>query len=232
MAVSTAPPGRAGKKYAGVKAVKVAVVDPLLAKVIANSEARRTQRVRRAAETRRRLGQSREEGATQRLAAMAEAIARSRDKFDPKGIGRTKKEHLGDDFPLSTLRKLIAASSGVDRHKWVSEGVSTGNLKTALAWFQDTPEKQLLDSIGISQKTIGRKENARLNPHHSDAALALIEITIMAEKALGSKALAEEWLNKPALALDGARPLDMLTSTPGIEAVKDLLQRIEYGVYA
>lgn len=35
----------------------------------------------------------------------------------------------------------------------------------------------------------------------------------------------------PALALDGRRPLDMLATADGIQAVKDLLTRMEFGVY-
>lgn len=44
-----------------------------------------------------------------------------------------------------------------------------------------------------------------------------------ATSVLGQRELAEAWLNHPAIALDGQRPLDMLSSAPGIEAVKDLL---------
>jgi len=138
----------------------------------------------------------------------------------------------GGSIKLVALRKAVAAASEVERHKWVHQGVSTRDLRAALDWFTITPEKRLLKAIGISYKTIERKEDSKLNPQHSDAALALIEVTSMAEQALGSKELAEEWLSKPALALDGERPIDLLTSAPGIEAVKDLLTRIEYGVYA
>ena len=72
----------------------------------------------------------------------------------------------------------------------------------------------------------------KLNPKHSDAALALMEVTEAAERVLGSRLAAEQWLTRPAIALDRERPIDLLTSTTGIQAVKDLLTRMEHGVYS
>lgn len=66
---------------------------------------------------------------------------------------------------------------------------------------------------------------------HFDAAMALKEVTDMAKRVLGTDDLAEIWLNQPALALDGPRPLDLLATAPGVRAVTDLLTRMELGVY-
>ncbi len=60
---------------------------------------------------------------------------------------------------------------------------------------------------------------------------ALIEIAAIAEKVLGTRELAESWISQPALALNGKRPMDLLTTIPGTEVVKDLLTRLEFGVY-
>lgn len=64
-----------------------------------------------------------------------------------------------------------------------------------------------------------------------DAAVALQEVTDSAIHVLGSRDLAEHWLALPALALDGQRPLDQLGTAPGVEVVKTLLIRLEFGVY-
>jgi putative toxin-antitoxin system antitoxin component (TIGR02293 family) len=42
---------------------------------------------------------------------------------------------------------------------------------------------------------------------------------------------AELWLLEPALALDGRRPIDLLSTPVGINAVIQLLGRIQHGVY-
>ena len=70
-----------------------------------------------------------------------------------------------------------------------------------------------------------------LNSDGTDGLEAMQEVADMATRVLGTRELAEHWLTQPALALDGRRPLDMLTTADGIEAVKDLLTRMEFGVY-
>lgn len=132
----------------------------------------------------------------------------------------------------ATIRQNTVLLSGVDKHKLIQRGISTRMLRDALGTFHVVTEGQLLHAIGLSSKTLGRRLDEHLGPRHSDAAMALIEITDMAQRVLGKRALAEAWLNHPAIALDGQKPLDMLSSAPGIEAVKDLLTRLEYGVYA
>lgn len=64
-----------------------------------------------------------------------------------------------------------------------------------------------------------------------DTATALLEVADLAARVLGSRDLAEHWLSQPALALDGQRPQDLLTSAPGVAAVRTLLTRMEFGVY-
>jgi len=64
-----------------------------------------------------------------------------------------------------------------------------------------------------------------------DAAVALQEVTDSATRVLGSHDFAEHWLTLPALALDGQRPLDLMGTAPGVEVIKTLLIRLDFGVY-
>ena len=145
---------------------------------------------------------------------------------------RVAKKVTTQSISWGTIRKKTVLLSGVERHNLIQTGLSTRILKDALGTFHLVSEDQLLHAIGLSTKTLGRREDSRLGPRHSDAAMALIEVTDMAERVLGTRELAEHWLTQSALALDGRRPLDLITSAPGIETVKDLLTRMEYGVYA
>lgn len=43
---------------------------------------------------------------------------------------------------------------------------------------------------------------------------------------------AQRWLTTGAVALKGQRPLDLLSTRQGADLVRDLLVRMEYGVYA
>ncbi len=57
------------------------------------------------------------------------------------------------------------------------------------------------------------------------------ELLKRVESMLGSRQSAERWIHKPALGLDGARPVDMLASAEGVRLLDEFLGRLEYGVY-
>ncbi|WP_370663933.1 antitoxin Xre/MbcA/ParS toxin-binding domain-containing protein [Massilia forsythiae] len=46
----------------------------------------------------------------------------------------------------------------------------------------------------------------------------------------GNLSIAQHWLNEPAIAFNGMRPLD-LVAEGNIELLRDCLIRLEYGVY-
>jgi putative toxin-antitoxin system antitoxin component (TIGR02293 family) len=52
-----------------------------------------------------------------------------------------------------------------------------------------------------------------------------------AVEVFGSKEEAELWLRRPALALNGERPIDLLKTPQGTQLVQELLVRLEYGIY-
>ena len=127
----------------------------------------------------------------------------------------------------------LKGSTVIERHRLVSKGLPKKALEDAIHWFDEIPKQVVLDAIGISQKTVDRKDQDEpLNPQHSNALFSLLEVSSLAESILGSKQLAEQWMNSPAIGLDGAKPISLLGTGPGVEAVKDLLSRIDYGVYA
>jgi len=47
----------------------------------------------------------------------------------------------------------------------------------------------------------------------------------------GSSVAAEDFLQKPAMALDRHRPIDLLSTPVGAELVEGHLLRLDYGVY-
>lgn len=57
------------------------------------------------------------------------------------------------------------------------------------------------------------------------------ELLKRVESMLVSRQSAERWIYKPALGLNGARPVDMLASAEGVRLLDEFLGRLEYGVY-
>jgi putative toxin-antitoxin system antitoxin component (TIGR02293 family) len=56
-------------------------------------------------------------------------------------------------------------------------------------------------------------------------------IVATATTVLGSREAAEQWLERPALGLDGRRPIELLASAAGVGLVEEFLRRLEHGVY-
>ena len=57
------------------------------------------------------------------------------------------------------------------------------------------------------------------------------EILTMATEVLGSREAAGRWLMEPATGLDQRRPLDLLSTSAGVDIVRTFLERLRYGVY-
>lgn len=59
----------------------------------------------------------------------------------------------------------------------------------------------------------------------------LADIRAKAADVFGSEEAGDAWLIRPALALNGQKPVDMLDTEGGRESVGLLLIRLEYSVY-
>ena len=57
------------------------------------------------------------------------------------------------------------------------------------------------------------------------------EVLAMATEVLGSREAAGRWMEEPAVGLEQRRPLDLLSTSAGVEIVRTFLERLQYGVY-
>src|SRR5271166_2281661 len=89
-------------------------------------------------------------------------------------------------------------------------------------------------AVGISLRTYQRRKDALgkpLSPEQSARTWKFAEILGRAIEVFGSQADAEAWLERPAMALDQRRPIDLLSTPAGVASLEDHLTRLEYGVY-
>ncbi len=87
--------------------------------------------------------------------------------------------------------------------------------------------------LPVSKRTIEKVKDADLlSPQVSDRLLSLISLYQFGHQVLGDKELFKLWLKTPILALSSKRPLDFLNNETGISLVRDLLGRLEHGVYS
>ena len=90
-------------------------------------------------------------------------------------------------------------------------------------------------AIGISLRTLQRRKkdaaDSQLSVEQSSRTWRFAEVLAQATGVMGSQAAAESWLESPAMGLDNRRPIDLLASDVGADAVKTYLTQMEYGVY-
>jgi putative toxin-antitoxin system antitoxin component (TIGR02293 family) len=89
-------------------------------------------------------------------------------------------------------------------------------------------------AIGMSLLTLQRRRDESAKPlsqEQSGWTWRFAEILAKATEVFGSQQEAERWMDQPAMALNQHRPIDLLGTPAGVDALEDALRRMEYGVY-
>jgi len=141
--------------------------------------------------------------------------------------------------PKATARKedfwkaLGLPSRGTKLHEALNEGVSY-KVYTKLAETTGLESKELARYVVIKPATLKRRANAGyFNPAEGDRLYRFAEVYKSAMDLFeGDRVRARGWLLSPVRGLGGRRPVEMLATTAGAEAVLDLIGRLEHGVFA
>lgn len=111
-------------------------------------------------------------------------------------------------------------------------GLPVGVIDAIMEQFFLTPE-ELVNPLGVSISTIKRRHtHAVLSPAVSDRLFLLASIVSEATETLGNQEKAARWLHKANRSLGGDTPLSRMDTYIGIQQVKDVLMRIEHGIFA
>jgi len=91
-----------------------------------------------------------------------------------------------------------------------------------------------LHRIVAPRRTLARRKEQEqfLSAAESDRALRLERISEHADRVFGSHEKAMRWLRSEIIALDGARPIDLLETETGAHLIFEELVRIDYGMFA
>ena len=97
-------------------------------------------------------------------------------------------------------------------------------------------QQAILRLAGISPATFTRRRRTAsrlLSVQESDRLYRIVEVYRQALALFeGDRQAARAWLKEPARALGGVSPLAYLDTEAGADAVRDLIGRLEHGVYA
>jgi putative toxin-antitoxin system antitoxin component (TIGR02293 family) len=119
-------------------------------------------------------------------------------------------------------------------HATIVGGVPYGSLLFFVSNVKGLDEEDVIKVLGISTRTLRRQSETPERPMPADLASKawlFAETLAKATEIFGTKDEAERWMSRPAMGLDGQRPIDLLQTVQGTELVNDFLVRLEYGVY-
>ena len=158
------------------------------------------------------------------------ALAEAAETEEDAGIHRTVKLLGGK----KTLRRSVR--SRLDAHDLIMKGLPAPALEYLVnaVGILRAPHHRLEKAIGISVRTYQRRQekpDQPLSPEQGGLAWTFAEVLGRAIDLFGSRAEAEEWFERPAMALDQRKPIELLSTPAGVESLQDHLTRLEYGVY-
>lgn len=138
--------------------------------------------------------------------------------------------------PQSALGSIAFASgdgAALDLHDRLTAGVSARHLfdlrkSMVLNWT----DAQIAGALGVTPRTLQRWNDATvLSSEQGSRLWKLASLLALATDVFGTRAAAEDWMQKPARALEGRAPLSLLTTGAGTELVETYLRQMDYGVY-
>lgn len=123
---------------------------------------------------------------------------------------------------MTPMEKMIISKSGVSKKDLVSL-----KQKTELDY------DRLAKTLSVTRSTlINKKTSEKFSPTVSEKIVGLAEIYSYGYEVFEDKEKFNIWISRPNKALGGKAPFELLDSQFGREEVKNIIGRIEYGVYS
>jgi putative toxin-antitoxin system antitoxin component (TIGR02293 family) len=100
--------------------------------------------------------------------------------------------------------------------------------------YFELPRDIIADMLNISAPTLYRwtKSNKNLERNYSIKLFEIADLFLYGIEVFESKENFFKWLNLPNTALGGLEPLELIEIPDGISKVRDIIGRIEHGVYS
>ena len=169
---------------------------------------------------------------------VVKATRKGSKKLHRKSVSREVNAQMQDAGIDRTLEVLGGkhifhhdVRSPLDAHDMLQEGLPGTVLVHLIANLHSllsNPES-LQRAIGMSSRTYQRRKvtpEKPLSPEQSWRTWKFAEILGRVTELLGSQAEAEQWLERPAMALDRRKPIDLLSTPAGVETLQDHLTRL------
>lgn len=114
----------------------------------------------------------------------------------------------------------------------VRDGVTKSYL-TKLKEETSLDYDALAQALSVTRSTlINKKSDQRFSDHISERIIAVAELYSFGYEVFGNKENFNKWMFAPNQALSGAKPFELMDNQFGREEIRNLIGRIEYGVFA
>ena len=148
-------------------------------------------------------------------------------------VGAAYKPKAIANRPAGLLALLALPRQPMEAHVKIMSGFPS-EIVAKIALETALDEATICKTVGISRTTLHRRSKdaaQSFSPEQRGKLYLFARVMDAAMRLFGQdKAAAMSWLNSPARALGGERPMDMLTSPTGVEAVEALIGQIEHGI--
>lgn len=129
---------------------------------------------------------------------------------------------ISDNLLNDAAARYYKASEGISKSDFLSVVAVTGLNLTEFSSF-----------LPVNKRTIEKvKDRELLSPAVSDRVLQIASLYRIGENVFGELSMFREWMQSPLIALGGKKPIAFMTNDTGISIIRDLLGRIEHGVYS
>ena len=92
---------------------------------------------------------------------------------------------------------------------------------------------KLAKALSVTRATlINKKKQEKFNAGLSERIFSLVDIYSYGYEVFGDEERFNKWMFRPNLALGGKTPFELIGSQFGRDEVKNVIGRIEYGVYS
>ena len=126
----------------------------------------------------------------------------------------------------------VASLTSIEKMQMAQKGVSKIYLEK-LKDMANLDYQKLATALAVTRATlINKKKQEKFNASLSERIVGLADLYDYGFKVFDDKEKFNRWMIAPNKALGGKAPFDIINSQFGREEVKNILGRIQYGVYS
>lgn len=132
----------------------------------------------------------------------------------------------------SFMQQMGLPRNRLKAHQLITQGIDVGIVERAATVLKASPV-EIAQMVSIDRNTYRRREKSGTQLSMEQGA-RLYQVFEVLDAAIalfgGDPEEAMRWMLQPAAALDGAQPMEMLSTPAGCDAILTLAGRLEHGV--